>query len=177
MRIVSLTRESRRSDSSSITATSSFCAGGASSRMDDAAALIEVNGVLNSCARASSSIDFIASFCRAASMRVAVASARARSMTIAARFPIACSAVSDIEALNRQAAHRFTAEAQRQNGQVHLYIVKGRCLQCGVSQLRIGNRKIRRAGFINLVRFAVKNRDAVDCEDLRDALGDLPRCG
>src|SRR5437867_922928 len=97
MRIVSLTRESRRSDSSSITATSSFCAGGASSRMDDAAALIEVNGVLNSCARASSSIDFIASF--------------------------------------------------------------------------------RRAGFINLVRFAVKNRDAVDCEDLRDALGDLPRCG
>ena len=96
IQIVSLTRESNRSASSSMIVTSSFWAGDSSSSMEDAAALIEVRGVLNSCARASRSMDFISSFCRAASIRLAVSSARARSIAIAVRLPMACNAVSDM---------------------------------------------------------------------------------
>ena len=80
-----------------MTVRNSVCAEPPSSSIDEAAALIEVSGVLNSCARASSSIDFIASFCRAASIRLAAASARDRSIAIAARFAIACTAVSEME--------------------------------------------------------------------------------
>src|SRR5215471_15563921 len=65
--------------------------------MEEAAALIEVKGVLNSWARACSRVDFIASFCRAASVRAATDSARALSMAMAARLAIACNAVSEID--------------------------------------------------------------------------------
>ncbi len=58
------------------------------------AAFIDVSGVLNSCASASSTVARSSLLSRAASARAVASSARARSRPIAARLAIDCSTVS-----------------------------------------------------------------------------------
>ena len=97
IRAASVTSRLKRSVSSSMIAISSLSGAGKvwpSARIDVDAALIDVSGVLNSCAMASSSVDLNSSLCRATSARVAASCARTRSSAIATRFNSACSAPS-----------------------------------------------------------------------------------
>ena len=149
-----------------------------SDSMEVTAALMGVRGVLNSCARASSMVDFNSSLWRAASARVAASCAWARSRVMAVRLPMACSAVSDTcGALDSQASHRLPSQADGNDRGAGGGIVKHRSLQGGVAQPAGVHGNVVRARAVNAVAGPVIKRQARQAKDLGNGIGNLLRQG
>ena len=131
-----------------------------------AAAFIDVRGVLNSCASASSTVARNSLLCCAASARAVASWERARSSPMAARFAIECNTVSlSPTSDDRNAANGRPAELNRNHDQ------SGRVAQRGgapgdVTKLRLDRRQLRRAGPRHGVGALIVETDSLQLECL-----------